>query len=176
MLTNREHLFFLTFPSFTPNPSACPLSEFTRLATQRHWKPGSKLWRRHWRACFGIDFQPHDISDDIADGGAPAGFFDAFTTSGFTPDPTASIAAEFARLAAHMGWGKQSREYREQRLRAYGAEFERHYGADASRLENWQRLCGEVGVEGVPGSITQCKKVRWTSHVPKAETRAEWML
>jgi hypothetical protein len=38
------------------------------------------------------------------------------------------------------------------------AEFERYFG-EVSKLENWQRLCADVGIEDDLPSLTQCKKV-----------------
>ncbi|KAH6704021.1 hypothetical protein BKA61DRAFT_680265 [Leptodontidium sp. MPI-SDFR-AT-0119] len=36
------------------------------------------------------------------------------------------------------------------------AEFARYFGSE-DKLENWQRLCRDVGIEDVPGSITKCR-------------------
>ncbi|KAG4431825.1 hypothetical protein IFR05_012687 [Cadophora sp. M221] len=36
------------------------------------------------------------------------------------------------------------------------AEFARYFGSE-NKLENWQRLCRDVGNEEVPESITKCK-------------------
>lgn len=38
-------------------------------------------------------------------------------------------------------------------------EFDSEYGTNYNRLESWQNLCTEVGIERL-SSITQCKKVR----------------
>ena len=37
-------------------------------------------------------------------------------------------------------------------------EFERYFGSD-TKLENWVRLCRDVGIEGELPSITKCKQV-----------------
>jgi hypothetical protein len=38
------------------------------------------------------------------------------------------------------------------------AEFDEYFGNE-SKLENWQRLCRDVGIEDEPRSITKCRKV-----------------
>ncbi|KAL5320296.1 hypothetical protein ACEPPN_011097 [Leptodophora sp. 'Broadleaf-Isolate-01'] len=42
------------------------------------------------------------------------------------------------------------------------AEFARYFGSE-DKLENWQRLCRDVGIEDVPGSITKCRLVRFST-------------
>jgi hypothetical protein len=124
------------------------------LALARGWRLNSKAWHRYWRACFGTEFTPQ--LTPYADPLFPS-FFACFP--GFTPDDTAPMEREFARLAKFMGWsGSVAAVYRGQ---AYGAEFGRTYGGDAnaSRLERWQALCAEVRISPVPQSITQCRKV-----------------
>ncbi|KAF2189997.1 hypothetical protein K469DRAFT_747283 [Zopfia rhizophila CBS 207.26] len=64
---------------------------------------------------------------------------------GFKPDPTAS-------------WSAKSKKQSRRRAEAYEAEFGVHFGSNPSKLETWQDLCKEVGIEPVPKSITQCKK------------------
>lgn len=38
-------------------------------------------------------------------------------------------------------------------------EFARYFGSE-DKLENWQRLCRDVGIEDVPQSLKKCKQVR----------------
>jgi hypothetical protein len=93
--------------------------------------------------------------------------FDGFAT--FDADPTASITAEFNRLAIHNGWKKTSINYTNQRARYAAVEFEVQFGSNLSALEGWQALCKTVGIapEDIPSSVTQCKKVRSkTLHYP----------
>jgi hypothetical protein len=40
-------------------------------------------------------------------------------------------------------------------------EFDRYFG-NASKLENWQRLCKDVGVQGDLPSVKQCRMVSWS--------------
>lgn len=39
------------------------------------------------------------------------------------------------------------------------AFFDNRYGTDFTKLEKWQMLCVDVGVEPVPPSKTKCRKV-----------------
>ena len=49
---------------------------------------------------------------------------------------------------------------RKLRAKVIGPEFSSYYGSDAGVLEKWQALCQDCGVNPVPPSVTQCKKVR----------------
>jgi len=125
--------FFAPFSDFTPDLASSTSTNFGMLALARGWRLNSKTWRRHWHACFGVEFTPE--LNPYVDPLFPS-FFACFP--GFQPDDTAPIEQEFARLAKFMGWsGCVAAVYRGQ---AYGAEFGRAYGRDAnaSRLERWQ--------------------------------------
>jgi hypothetical protein len=76
---------------------------------------------------------------------------------GFEPAPTATFKDEFARLAKHQGWGANVK--RKRQVEALTAEVAFHCGTCLTKLHRWQELCEEMGVEEVPTSITQCKKV-----------------
>lgn len=46
-------------------------------------------------------------------------------------------------------------------------EFERYFGND-TKLENWVRLCRDVGIEGELSSISNCKQVTAaTEYLPR---------
>jgi hypothetical protein len=83
-------------------------------------------------------------------------FFDNFP--GFAPDPSARLRENFARLAAHRQWQTGSKTYKRNWNKYVRMEFDNEYGANYSRLESWQNLCTEVGINS-PASITKCKKV-----------------
>lgn len=85
-------------------------------------------------------------------------FFEQF--SGFEPNSSALVVDEFARLASHMRWKAYSKAWKRNRERCFKSEFITHFGRDASRLENWQSLCEEVGVKRIPDSIAKCRKAR----------------
>lgn len=89
----------------------------------------------------------------------------------FEADPTASLIANFKRLAIQEGWGKKSKKYKEER-RGYLGEavsigFISHFGGNVSSLQAWQNLCQTIGVpETGDGeavhltSIRACQEVR----------------
>jgi hypothetical protein len=80
--------------------------------------------------------------------------------SGVNIDPTTSLIAEFNSLALQNNWKKTSAKYKKQRSNFVKNEFEAHFGSNLSGLGGWQALCEAVGIEDVPSSIIQCKKVR----------------
>lgn len=77
----------------------------------------------------------------------------------FTYNPQAGFVSEFTRLARQMGWGKRSAQYRDERALCFQLEILIAFG-DGSNIEKWQMLCEEVGIEEIPTSIKQCRKVR----------------
>jgi hypothetical protein len=77
--------------------------------------------------------------------------------SGFVPAPTATFRDELARLAKHENWSNKTK--RKQQVKALSAEITHHYGTCKDKLDRWQQLCEDVGIDVVPKSITQCRKV-----------------
>ncbi|KAF1841967.1 uncharacterized protein K460DRAFT_345378 [Cucurbitaria berberidis CBS 394.84] len=75
---------------------------------------------------------------------------------GFVPIASANFKDEFARLAKHQSWGAKVK--RKHQIEALTQESAFHYGTCMEKLDRWQDLCKEVGIEKVPTSITQCKK------------------
>lgn len=88
-------------------------------------------------------------------------FFDDFPD--FIPDGSASISVNFASLAAHRKWKNGSETYKRNWNKFVEMEFDREYGTNYTRLESWQNLCTEIGLERL-SSIKQCKKVRESCH------------
>jgi hypothetical protein len=81
-----------------------------------------------------------------------------FEHPGFEPDPRAPFKHELGRLCKHVGTQMKT-EKKEIQKRALTAEVKFHYGASISKLDSWQELCREVGIEKIPTSIPQCRKV-----------------
>lgn len=77
---------------------------------------------------------------------------------GFEPDSRSPFKHELGRLYKHVG-AKTKKEKKDLQSEALTAEIKFHYGASMSRLDRWQELCEEVGIEKIPTSITQCQKV-----------------
>lgn len=81
-----------------------------------------------------------------------------FQYPGFEPNPRAPFKHELGRLSSHIGAKTKNQKKDLQKL-ALTAEIKFHYGASMGRLDRWQELCEEVGIEKIPTSITQCQKV-----------------
>lgn len=68
----------------------------------------------------------------------------------FQSDPTASLVANFNRLAIQEGWGKKSKTYKTERRgflgEAVSIGFVNHFGGNVSSLQAWQSLCQTIGV------------------------------
>lgn len=84
-----------------------------------------------------------------------ATYFSQFAA--FTPNPSARFNAQLAALAQHQNWSKAEKKQR--RGEAIEAEFHDLYGTDYGRLDKWQELCQDVGVDAVPSTVGGCKKV-----------------
>jgi len=56
------------------------------------------------------------------------------------------------------GKGKQVQRVSRHR-RDIVSEFEAYFGSDNTKLENWQMVCRDVGIQGELKSITACRKV-----------------
>lgn len=99
-----------------------------------------------------------------ADDESPVRYFHRFFT--FTPDDAAPIRDEFRRLAKQMGWTRESTKYVQEQHAAFASELQYcvygRYGR-AATLSRVQSFCKDVGIDPVPASMTQCKKVRISS-------------
>ena len=58
-----------------------------------------------------------------------------------------------------MNWSQGSKKYKGERAKFLVSQFDAHFGTDATKLENWQALCVELGIRSPIESITQCRKV-----------------
>lgn len=76
---------------------------------------------------------------------------------GFEPDSRAPFKHELGRLSKHLG-SRTRKEKKELQAQALTAEINFHYGAHMNKLDRWQELCEEVGIEKIPTSINQCQK------------------
>ena len=52
-----------------------------------------------------------------------------------------------------------SPHYHAMKVECLTEQFATRFDDDASKLENWQKLCRELSIDPAPPSITQCKKV-----------------
>ena len=87
-------------------------------------------------------------------------YLDSFP--GFQPDPRRTLNEEFDSLASFKQWRIGSKLYKREQTRFLRAEFDLHLGVieQSRKLDDWQVLCQELRVNPIPGSITQCKKVK----------------
>lgn len=158
-LSSGNWTFFSSFSDFVPDANASDVVNFGRLACQRGWRLNSRGWRSRWRTCFHREYIPeHNPYADL--------HFDFFMSfPGFKAEESRAVGDEFARLAQFMKWMPRTHEYNVYRGQAFRSAFTVHYGADASKLDVWQTLCMEVGIQPAPSSITKCKKALERVHV-----------
>ncbi|KAJ7159692.1 hypothetical protein C8R46DRAFT_1108902 [Mycena filopes] len=83
----------------------------------------------------------------------------------FVHNPAGQLQKEFKLLAKQCGWKADGAQYKREWARCGREEFTHHFGSEENRLEGWQALCQTVGLEDIPTSITQCKKVLRTTWV-----------
>jgi hypothetical protein len=95
-----------------------------------------------------------------------AGFWLQFPE--FVLQPKASFKTEFARLAKAHSWNVKAK--RKHQVEALTSEIDFHYGKCLDKLDRWQQLCKDVGIENIPTSITKCRKVSATSVVKLRRT------
>jgi hypothetical protein len=152
-LSSGYWTFLSSFSDFVPDANVSDVVNFGRLACQRGWRLNSRGWRSRWRTCFHREYIPEH--NPYADP-----HFDFFMTfPGFRAEESRAVGDEFARLLQFMKWMPRTHEYNVYRGQAFRSAFTVHYGADASKLDAWQTLCMEVGIQPAPSSITKCKKV-----------------
>jgi hypothetical protein len=81
-------------------------------------------------------------------------------------DPFEPLIAQFAHLAVAEGLTKARRRnnpqarqlYYELRSNFITCHWSEYFG-ESNKLENWQRMCIDLGVEGPLTSLTKCRKV-----------------
>ncbi|KAF8336078.1 hypothetical protein F5887DRAFT_1250067, partial [Amanita rubescens] len=86
----------------------------------------------------------------------------------FSHNPGTPVSVEFQRLAKRYKWKRKSPEYKDawaQFGAAMGKQFADYYGSDVHDINAWQALCIELGVDPVPDTIAQCKKIMKSTHV-----------
>lgn len=165
-------------PAFLPHPAETnPIRNFSNLTlTDDHTDTGGVAIS---------STRPPTMSPSPAAAAAPNPFWARFPH--FSRDASAGVADEFARLASGMGWGCKAPIRAEMRHECFAAEYRELFGAatvsggvsgegaKAQRLREWQRLCGELGVEEVLGSITKCKKVSFAGVFLRGRLGLRWL-
>ncbi len=148
ILASTRSAFFQQY-DFPFDPHATLHAEFRRLATNRNWKQGSnsKIFEKAWDHCFGPEV-PVGCNIDRRESRTGA-------QHGTDDDEFFSMLRSLQSLDLEGGTTK-----RKGRIQRVGPEFASHYGSDAGIREKWQALCQDCGVNPVPPSINQCKKVQ----------------
>jgi hypothetical protein len=162
-LNENPYLKKFSTNGFLPDYNAEFDEEFDRLAEHMGWLKLGKAYKRHHSQALE---QQRKVSPPVQKGAIgrglqedrPSPFFEKFVRGGFTRTTNSSFDVEFNQLAKHMGWSKKSKEFRKHKIIATKQEITSSYGG-SSRLEGWQQLCDDVGVEPIPSSIKKCKKV-----------------
>ena len=148
ILASTRSAFFQQY-DYQFEPHVTLYTEFYRLARNRKWKQGSssKKFEKAWSHCFGP--------------GIPVGCkIDRKESYVGAQDATGD--AEFSTMlralqSLDLGGGTTKRTTKAQRV---ATKFASHYGSNDSVIEKWQALCEDCGVNPVPSSIKQCKKVQ----------------
>lgn len=89
-------------------------------------------------------------------------FFAGFADAGFSYQPATSARKNFARLCRASGWVGNSparTDARQGFKDALVQQFNFLYGVDGNDLAAWHNLCETIGIEPVPDSVGECRKV-----------------
>lgn len=81
---------------------------------------------------------------------------------GFKHNPRARFIKEFRRLAKYCKWKEDERN--KQRVLLFDAEFDAHFGSDATSLESWQELCRLCTIDPAPKTVPECMNVSWFTY------------
>jgi len=158
MLASTRSAFFQQY-KFDFDPLATLHIEFRRLAKIRNWKQGSnsRIFEKAWSQCFGSEVPVgHNIDGMESRVGAQYGTDN---------EDFLSMLRSLQSLDLEGGTNKKAR------VRRAGTEFASHYGSDARVTERWQALCQDCGVNPVPSSINQCKKVQPLQRCARRDSR-----
>ena len=146
ILASTRSAFFQQY-DFDFDPCATLHIEFRRLAKFRKWKQGSnsKIFEKAWDQCFGLEVP---VGYNIDERESLVGAQYDMDNKDF-----------FYVMHSLQSLNLEGETKKRARARRVGMEFASHYGSDACVTERWQALCRDCGINPVPPSITQCKKV-----------------
>ncbi|KAA8902459.1 hypothetical protein FN846DRAFT_86164 [Sphaerosporella brunnea] len=111
--------YFSAFKSFTYDSKVAPESEFQRLTNARHWKEGSKTYKRHRRA-FLSALATQTLS------AVHRFFVETYPFPSY--DPTANPKLEFERLAKARRWNPRRKAYHKAKA-DFDRAFQKEFGA-----------------------------------------------
>jgi hypothetical protein len=75
----------------------------------------------------------------------------------FIPELSAPFKTEFERLARSQRWSGEKK--RHHLIDTLSGEVEFHFGDGTQKLHDLQELCEDLGIEDVPMTLTQYRKV-----------------
>ena len=148
ILASTRSVFFQQYNyDFEPRATLC--AEFYRLAESRKWKRGSnsQKFEKAWDQCFGPDIPVGCNIDRKED----------YIRAQYATDHPDFSSMMRALQSLDLEGRTTKRTVKTQRV---VTEFAAHYGSNDRVIEKWQALCQDCGVNPVPSSIQQCKKVR----------------
>lgn len=103
-------------------------------------------------------------------------YFQGHRSYSYTPSADISVLKEFKRLAIDQKWDEKRREKEKKAFYvAVDAEFTARVGKGNSLIE-WQRLAKVIGIDPLPQTITQCRKVTKISLHSSTLARSEMLL
>ncbi|KIJ51124.1 hypothetical protein M422DRAFT_158523 [Sphaerobolus stellatus SS14] len=79
----------------------------------------------------------------------------------FVYDRDKDTMTEFERLCRSRQWGRRGKRKRQALYalqHAIGEQFTVAFGNQDDDYQNWYNLCGTLGINPIPESITQCRK------------------
>lgn len=146
ILASTRSVFFQQY-NFDSDPLATLYGKFRRMAKGRKWRQGSnsKKFEEGWHHCFGPDIR---VAYNIDKRAFPVGAHIA------TDDAMSSLMRSVQSL--HL----ERRSNGNIRAEMANLDFTPYYSSDADITEKWQTLCQDYGIDPVPTSIKQCKKMR----------------
>ncbi|KAJ5900093.1 hypothetical protein N7495_004837 [Penicillium taxi] len=143
--------FFERFHDFKLDPQATYGEEFERLACQRGWENGGKLWKRNLKK-LNLWMRVNSKKPPFITIQSPY-FFDNYRN--FKRNPRASVKENFDRLAREQDW-KHGKKTRKKRLnKAYKSEAARQRNAMDEIAGNMSELAVCSSDAGVSDDITE---------------------
>ncbi|KAI0804780.1 hypothetical protein BC629DRAFT_1283475, partial [Irpex lacteus] len=91
-------------------------------------------------------------------------YFDGFP--GFHYDQGSEVMPQFDALSEQQGWEENFRKEQLLVLKtAIALRFNEILDDDEDDLPTWQRLCNTMGIDPIPETVVDCKKVHLRTHV-----------
>ena len=85
-------------------------------------------------------------------------FFNGYES--FDYDSSKPIMSEFKRMRRHLHWDDEEQEEAREKLKdAMVKQFNKYYGTDIEDINNWQILCGVLGISPIPQELRDCREV-----------------